>query len=226
MAYDRFAQQYNVTRVLDLHTLQFNSTAYEEYSPVYLPISFAMTYMLAFAIPTASLVHTILVYWPMIRDLIQRKAPKEEPDDIHAKLMTRYPAVPWWWYVAVFVVAFALSIGSMKVRNCQSFITANHLLKNGFASQVQPELELPVSIILLAILLTVVWIIPVCYISAISGQTPALNLIAQIIPGALWQDRPFVNMVGLALLARLRLGGIDLCLTGVQGLCRARTWCG
>ncbi|KAG8949371.1 hypothetical protein FRC04_008606 [Tulasnella sp. 424] len=97
MAYDRFAKPYDVNRVLNLNTLTFNSTAYEEYSPVYLPISFVMTYMLAFAIPTASLVHVILVYWPRIRDLIQRKPLKEEPDDIHAKLMRRYPAIPWWW---------------------------------------------------------------------------------------------------------------------------------
>lgn len=131
MAYDRFAKPYDVTRVLNLDTLNFNSTAYEEYSPVYLPISFAMTYMLAFAIPTSSLVHTILVYWPRIRDLIRRKAPKEEPDDIHAKLMRRYPAIPWWWYVAVFVVSFVLSIGSMKVRNYRSSITTDHLLKAG-----------------------------------------------------------------------------------------------
>ncbi|KAG8909276.1 hypothetical protein FRC00_010398, partial [Tulasnella sp. 408] len=84
LAYDRFAQPYNLTRVLNLETLKFNSTAYEEYSPVYLPISFAMTYLLAFAIPPATLVHVVLVYWPRISGFIQRQAQKDEPDDIHA----------------------------------------------------------------------------------------------------------------------------------------------
>ncbi|KIO28920.1 hypothetical protein M407DRAFT_21995 [Tulasnella calospora MUT 4182] len=188
MAYDRFAQPYDVTRVLNLETLKFNSTAYDEYSPVYLPISFALTYLLAFVVPPAILVHTILVYWPKISAFIQRKAPKDEPDDIHAKLMRRYPAIPWWWYGTVFIVSFALSIGSMKV---------------------QPELELPVLAILLAILLAVIWIIPVCYVSAISGLAPAVNLIAQIIPGALWQERPFVNMVFKVYVVQgLSVGGV------------------
>ncbi|KIO28914.1 hypothetical protein M407DRAFT_229195 [Tulasnella calospora MUT 4182] len=174
MAYDRWAQPYDVTRVLDLETLKFNSTAYEEYSPVYLPISFAMTYLLAFAMPPATLVYTVLVYWPKIWGFIQRKAPNDEPDDIHAKLMRKYSTIPWWWYGAVFIVSLALSIGSTKV---------------------QPELELPLLAIVLAILVAAIWIIPVCYVMAISGQTPAVNLIAQIIPGALWQERPLVNMV-------------------------------
>ncbi|KIO28918.1 hypothetical protein M407DRAFT_71241, partial [Tulasnella calospora MUT 4182] len=174
MAYDRFAQPYNITRVLNLETLQFNSTAYEEYSPVYLPISFAMTYLLAFASPPATLVHTVLVYWPKIWGFIQRRAPKNEPDDIHAKLMRKYSTIPWWWYGAVLIMSLALSIGAIKV---------------------QPELELPLVAIVLAILLTVIWVVPVSYVSAISGQTPAVNLIAQIIPGALWQERPLVNMV-------------------------------
>ncbi|KAG9035583.1 hypothetical protein FS837_001884 [Tulasnella sp. UAMH 9824] len=174
MAYDRFARPYNVTRVLNPETLKFNSTAYEEYSPVYLPISFAMTYMLAFAIPPATLVHAVLVYWPKIWSFIQWQPPKDEPDDIHAKLMRKYPVIPWWWYGAVFMMALSLSIGAMKV---------------------QPGLELPFGAIVLAILLAVIWVIPVCYVTAISGQTPAVNTIAQIIPGALWRERPLVNMV-------------------------------
>ncbi|KAG8988455.1 hypothetical protein FRB90_002728 [Tulasnella sp. 427] len=110
MAYDRFAKPYNLTRVLDLETLSFNATEFENYSDVYLPMSFAMTYMLAFAIPPAILVHTILVYWPRIRRVIRREPAREEPEDVHAKLMRRYPQVPWWWYGIVFVACLALAV--------------------------------------------------------------------------------------------------------------------
>ncbi|KAG9048875.1 hypothetical protein FS837_011784 [Tulasnella sp. UAMH 9824] len=168
-AYDRFGRPYNVSRVLDFNTLRFNETAYQEYSPVYLPISFAMTYLLGFAVPPAILIHTILVYWPKIWSMIRRlKAPDSEPEDIHAKLMRRYPQVPRWWYTFVFVVSLLLSI--------------------------HPELLISFGAVVLSIIIAVIWVIPVCYISAISGQPAAINLLAQIVPGAIWPERPFLNM--------------------------------
>lgn len=174
-AYDRFAKPYNLTRVFDPHTTRFNVTAYEEYSPLYLPISFALTYLLAFAIPPALVMHTIVYYGPVAYRIVQnRKSPEDERDDVHAKLMRRYPEVPNWWYLAIFVACFALSVG---------------------AAFVQPDLNIPVSSIMLAILLAIFLIIPQCYIQAMTGQSAAINLLPQIIPGALWPERPMTNMV-------------------------------
>ncbi|KAG8961167.1 hypothetical protein FRC05_006279 [Tulasnella sp. 425] len=173
-AYDRFAKPYNLTRVFDPHTTRFNVTAYEEYSPLYLPISFALTYLLAFAIPPALIMHTAVHYGPVAYRIVQnRKSPEDERDDVHAKLMRRYPEVPNWWYLAIFVVFFALSVGT---------------------AFVQPGLDIPVSSIILSILLVILLIIPECYIQAVTGQSAAINLLPQIIPGALWPERPMTNM--------------------------------
>ncbi|KIO28857.1 hypothetical protein M407DRAFT_229100, partial [Tulasnella calospora MUT 4182] len=173
-AYDRFANPYNLTRVFDPYTTRFNVTAYEEYSPLYLPISFALTYLLAFAIPPALVMHTVICYGPVAYRLVRnRKRPEDEKDDVHAKLMRRYPEVPHWWYFAIFTVSLALSIG---------------------AAFVQPDLDVPVSSITLAILLGVIFIIPECYFQAMTGQPAGINLLPQIIPGALWPEKPMTNM--------------------------------
>lgn len=127
-AYDRFARPYNVSRVLDLTTLRFNETAYEEYSPLYLPISFALTYLLGFAVPPAVLIHTVLVHWPTIWSTIRRRrVPEEEREDVHAKLMRRYPQAPWWWYASVFVVSLLLSVGATEVRFSRLSATARRM---------------------------------------------------------------------------------------------------
>ena len=91
MPYDRFGEQYNVSRVLTADNT-FNQTAYEEYSPLYLPATYSVTYVLALALFTCVIVHTLLYHG---RSLVNgfRKL-KVEPDDIHARLMSHYPEVP------------------------------------------------------------------------------------------------------------------------------------
>ncbi len=105
--YDRFGNVYNVTRLLQADNT-FNLTAYEEYSPLYLPATYAMTYLLAFALSTCVIVHTLLYHG---RSLLNGfKNMKVEKDDIHAKLMRNYPEVPDWWYLLSFCFFFCLAI--------------------------------------------------------------------------------------------------------------------
>jgi hypothetical protein len=93
-AYDRFGAAYNYTAVVG-SDYKFNTTAYQEYSPLYISASFMMTYMLAISLSTCAIVHTALHYGPSIyRGL--RGADVEE-DDVHAKLMRAYPEVPMWY---------------------------------------------------------------------------------------------------------------------------------
>ena len=57
--YDRFGDPYDVQRVLnDNH--QFDAAKYADYSPLYLPASYAITYLVAFALASAMIVHTLL----------------------------------------------------------------------------------------------------------------------------------------------------------------------
>jgi hypothetical protein len=111
--YDRFGNMYNVSAVLTTQDT-FNLTAYEEYSPLYLPAAFAMTYFLAFALSTCVIVHTLLYHGRTLLNGFKRI--RFEDDDIHLKLMQNYPEVPDWWYGTVFAIFFCLSIVAAEVR--------------------------------------------------------------------------------------------------------------
>jgi OPT family small oligopeptide transporter len=113
-AADRFGQSYDIFQVLTPDA-DLNVTAYHEYSPVYLSATFAMTFMLAFALSTAILVHTALHYGPRIWKAIRNV--KVEEDDIHLKLMRQYPEVPDWWFAVLLLFTFVLGIIGLEVWN-------------------------------------------------------------------------------------------------------------
>lgn len=111
-AYDRFGLPYDIDRVLTSDK-QLNVTAYQEYSPVYLPVTFAMTYFVNFMITTSVIVRAILYEGPAVLAAVRRT--KIEDDDIHAKLMQQYPEVPNYYYVGLFLVGFSMLIGAIQV---------------------------------------------------------------------------------------------------------------
>lgn len=111
--YDRYALPYNVSAVIT-SDMRLNVTAYEAYSPLYLPATYAITYLLAFMLSTAILVHTGLYHGRALLNGLKRI--KQEDDDIHAKLMRNYPEVPDWWYYLIFVFFFVLAVIAIQVR--------------------------------------------------------------------------------------------------------------
>lgn len=112
MAYDRFAQPYDTDRVLNPDKT-LNTTAYAEYSPLYIPVSFVMTYLIAFILTTAMVVATILDHGKEILRAMRQQ--NVEDDDVHARLMRKYPEVPGLWYAAVLLVSLGLAIVAVKV---------------------------------------------------------------------------------------------------------------
>ena len=77
-----------------------SAEAYEVYSPLFLPVTFAVAYGLSFAAITSTVTHTFLYFRKQI--WIQAKRSLNEQPDIHARLMSRYRQVPEWWYGIVF----------------------------------------------------------------------------------------------------------------------------
>ncbi|KAG8748166.1 hypothetical protein FRC10_008899 [Ceratobasidium sp. 414] len=169
--FDRFGQPYNVSRVIDLGTYHLNETAYENYSDLYLTSTYAITYLIAFAICTAIIVHTILYHGPALLNGI--KNVKIEEDDVHAKLMRAYPEVPDWWYMVVVALFFALAMVTVLVWDTG-----------------MPWWGIPFSLVL-----PVIYTVPVAYVYAMTGQGVGINLIAEIIPGSLIPGRPLPNMI-------------------------------
>ncbi|CAF1364851.1 unnamed protein product [Didymodactylos carnosus] len=92
---------YDVSFVLDEQS-RLNQTAYETYGHIRLTILYAVTYGPFFAILTACIMHITLYHGKeIIRQLNTSLA--ESTNDIHAKLMLRYPEAPEWWYSVLFI---------------------------------------------------------------------------------------------------------------------------
>lgn len=143
--YDRFGNVYDVERVLTVDD-RFDKEAYDNYSPLYLPATYAVTYLLAFALSTCVLVHTALYHGRTLINGVKRM--KIEKDDIHAKLMRNYPEVPDWWYATAFVLFFCIAIIAVEVWHT----------------------GVPVWALLLSVIIPVFYVLPGGFIFAMTGQ--------------------------------------------------------
>ena len=141
--YDRFGQVYNISRVLT-SDYRFDPVAYNEYSPLLLPATFAMTYLSAFATSSCIVTHTVLYHGQTLLNGLKRNV---EADDIHAKLMRNYPEVPGSWYLTLFFISFALAVVAVEVW----------------------DTGIPVWSLLLSIALSVIYLLPSGFVYAMTG---------------------------------------------------------
>ncbi|KAJ2936791.1 hypothetical protein H1R20_g315, partial [Candolleomyces eurysporus] len=170
-SYDNRGHAYNVTRIINPTDASLNVEAYEAYSPLFIPTTFALSYGLSFAAITATLTHSILFYRKQIYTQA-RKSLSEQPD-IHARLMSRYLGVPEWWYGIVFVVMFAFAVISIEV----------------------VQTGLPVWGFVFAILIAFIYVIPVGMIQAITNLQVGLNVITELIIGYVLPGKPIAMML-------------------------------
>ena len=75
-----------------------------------------------FASITATITHTFLYFRKQI--WVQARRSLSEQPDIHARLMSRYPQVPEWWYLIIFVPMFIFGAVSIEVWHTQMPIWA------------------------------------------------------------------------------------------------------
>ncbi|KAJ7915874.1 small oligopeptide transporter [Mycena leptocephala] len=150
--YDNQMRSYNVTAILTPEST-LDEDAYHKYSPLFLSTTFAVSY--GKQIWTQS-----------------RRAMHEQPD-IHARLMSRYPQVPEWWYLILFVSMFVLGIISIEVWPTQ----------------------MPVWAFVVALLISFVYTIPIGMIQAITNQQIGLNVITELIVGYALPGRPIAMMM-------------------------------
>ncbi|KAF8879962.1 OPT oligopeptide transporter [Infundibulicybe gibba] len=170
ISYDNTGNTYNVTRILNADST-INLEEYHKYSPLFLSTTFAISYGLSFASITATLMHALLFFRKQIWTQ-SRRALHEQPD-VHARLMSRYPQVPEWWYICVFLSMFALGIISIEV---------------------WPS-EMPVWAFVLALAIAFTYIIPIGMIQAITNQQVGLNVITELIIGYALPGRPVAMMM-------------------------------
>ncbi|KAF9038022.1 OPT oligopeptide transporter [Panaeolus papilionaceus] len=169
-SYDNHAKPYNVTMITNSDGT-FNQEAYDAYSPLFISATFAVSYGLSFASIAATLTHTFLYFRKQIWTQA-RRAMHEQPD-IHARLMAKYPQVPEWWYLVIFLTMFAFGIISIEVW----------------------ETKFPVQWFILALVIAFVYVIPIGMIQAITNQQVGLNVITELIIGYGLPGRPVAMMM-------------------------------
>ncbi|PPD83586.1 hypothetical protein GOBAR_DD19483 [Gossypium barbadense] len=170
-------QEYNITAIIDSN-FHLDVAAYEKEGPLYLSTFFAMTYGVGFAALTATIVHVGLFHGRLqfCREIWeQSKASfQEKKMDIHTRLMRKYKQVPEWWFVCILLVNIAATVFACQYYNDQ--------------------LQLPWWGVLLACGIAIVFTLPIGIITAITNQTPGLNIITEYIIGYIYPGYPVANM--------------------------------
>ncbi|CAG7986425.1 unnamed protein product [Penicillium nalgiovense] len=209
--FDNTGRPYNVSRILTADFL-FDEKAYSDYSPVYLPITYVLSYGVQFAALTSLVTHTVCWYgkdiWHQTRKAFEERrdvpdmetyqplrasidtsrqssefprTSSHEPsqeiplggEDVHCRLMRRYKDAPLTWYLLVFITMLAIAI---------------------FTVEYYPT-HLPWYGLLLALVITCVFFIPVGIIMAVTNQHSSLYLICQLLCGIVFPGRPVANMI-------------------------------
>ncbi|RKO93544.1 OPT oligopeptide transporter protein-domain-containing protein [Blyttiomyces helicus] len=109
--FDNKFNRYDVSRVIDLHTHDVIAAEYEAYSPLMLNPAWAIVYAAGFAALSATLVHVFLFHGQEVADGFRRSR-NTGSEDVHVKMMRKYPEVPFTWYLATLVIFAALSLSS------------------------------------------------------------------------------------------------------------------
>ncbi|XP_057968973.1 oligopeptide transporter 7 [Malania oleifera] len=163
---------YNISSIVDAN-FHLDLAAYEREGPLYLSTFFAMTYGVGFAALTATIVHVGLFHGREIWEL-SKASFKEKTMDIHTKLMRKYKQVPEWWFVVILVSNIGLTIFACEYYN--------------------EQLQLPWWGVLLACGIAILFTLPIGIITAITNQTPGLNIITEYIIGYIYPGYPVANM--------------------------------
>jgi hypothetical protein len=142
--------RYQVLNIINPDTLELDLEKYQKYSPLFLSTTFAVSYGLSFASITATLMHAFLYYRKQIWTQARRSL-SEQPD-IHARLMSRYPEVPEWWYAIVFITMFVFGVVSIEVYKTEfpvwAFVVALVIGPSFFFPSLFKLLKLPYSLLL------------------------------------------------------------------------------
>lgn len=160
----------NVLELLNAD-LSLNETRYAEVGPIQLTPYFAMSYAISFAVLTSAIVSVLLWDWQTIKDAFFAQG----EGDIHVEMLERcYDPVPNSYYATVF---FSCLAGAMVLL------------------WIEPALQLPFWGLLLAILMAVVFLVPIGVIAAVTNTTLGLNVITEFVAGFIWPGRPIANIL-------------------------------
>ncbi|GKT56510.1 OPT family small oligopeptide transporter [Colletotrichum tofieldiae] len=167
--YDNTGKIYNATRVVGKDG-NFIVEEYEKYSPLFMPVTFALSYGISFAVMTCVPTYIFINYY---KDIIGAFNPGRKKD-VHTRLIERYPDTPWWWYGILTVVVLALTIIIQEVYKTQ----------------------MPVWGIFVAFGLALIYLIPTGSVYAVANlNSNVLTVLGEIISGYAIPGKPIVMLI-------------------------------
>ena len=167
--FDNTGVQYNLSAIITNST--FDQAKYEQYSPMFLPVVYIVTYGTIFATYPALLVHTFLWYRKDIAHQFRRRLKDEK--DIHSRLMSKYPEVPHWWFLVLGIVS--LVMGIIGIELCDT--------------------KLSVWEFFLSIVFSIVWVLPLGILQAVTTESYSPVVLAEMFYGYAFPGRPLALMI-------------------------------
>ncbi|KAF9871227.1 small oligopeptide opt family [Colletotrichum karsti] len=167
--YDNTGKIYNATRVVDKDG-NFIVEEYEKYSPLFMPVTFALSYGISFAVMSCVPTYIFINHY---KEIIGAFNPGRKKD-IHARLIEKYPDTPWWWYAILTVIVLVLSI----------------------VVQVVYKTQMPVWGIFVAFGLAMIYLIPTGSVYAVANlNSNVLTVLGEIVSGYLIPGKPIVMLI-------------------------------
>ncbi|WYZ36993.1 hypothetical protein EsH8_II_000499 [Colletotrichum jinshuiense] len=167
--YDNTGQIYNATRVVGRDG-NFIVEEYEKYSPLFMPVTFALSYGISFAVMSCVPTYIFINHY---KEIIGAFSPSRKKD-IHARLIERYPDAPWWWYGVLTAIVLALTIIVQEVYHTQ----------------------MPVWGIFVAFGLAFLYLIPTGSVYAVANlNSNVLTVLGEIISGYAIPGKPIVMLI-------------------------------
>ena len=167
--FDNTGSQYNLSAVVSHNA--FDQAKYGQYSPLFLPITYIVTYGTVFSTYPAALVHIFLWYRKDIVRQFRRKLKDEK--DLHSRMMSKYPEVPHWWFLSLGI--FCLVMGIIAIEVC--------------------DIKLPVWAFFLSLVFTVVFVLPFGILQAVTNQAFGPDVLAELLFGYMLPGRPLALMI-------------------------------
>lgn len=172
---------YNVSKILDSNGA-FSYDSYKSYSYPFFTAGALIGYGCNLALYPASVTYAILYHgkhiWlsmkQLVRGFLRADAILASQNDRFSRAMRQYKEVPEWWFVAVLIAAFVVSVGMVE----------------GYKST-----ETPVWSIVLSIGISLVLIVPFGYLYQATSYQIDPNEIMEVVMGALRPGDAQSNMI-------------------------------
>lgn len=190
--FDNTQKLFNASKVLN-PDFTISAEKYKNYSPIFVPFSYLLSYALNFAAVIGLFVHTYLYHGKEIWDKL--KDARNGGEDIHKRIMNKYKEAPDWWYGILFISMLALSFVCVCVW----------------------QKQFPAWGLVVAYLILMLNFVPQGVLESITNQHIGLNVITELVAGYCMPLKPMANLLfklygycivtqGLELLRDLKLG--------------------